>query len=164
MGSQIGSAFTFESFTISDQGILTTDAVIGPVAGRGHIIVNSLTEPALRINSGFNVSGVSGALRTNGTVTIINTDADDALNVTGSIAQQGATITIGNAESSTQHGFEAFDGGVNKCAYIRLFDDTGADWFLFTNSTGHLRVIGSKPTGVGECNTGGQGVGGQPNP
>ena len=45
-----------------------------------------------------------------------------------------------------------------------MFDDTGADWFLFANSTGHLRIFADKPTGAGQCNTGGGGVGGQPNP
>ncbi len=94
MGSQIGSAFTFASFTISDQGIVTTDANIGPVAGRGHIIINSLTEPALRINSGFNVSGTTGELKTNGTITLVTTSSnvptqDDALNISGGGASFG---------------------------------------------------------------------------
>ncbi len=206
IGQQAGSMFTLSSFTISDMGVITTDPLIGPATGRGHIIINSLTEPALQINSGFNVSGATGALRTNGSIAILSTDnddalnvsnglraggpfrvgdsgtpafgvghaglalvtitspdADDALNVTGSIAQQGAVITIGNAESTKQHNLQVFDGGTDKCAYIRLYDDGGGDWFLFANTTGQLRMFGDAPTGIGQCNTGGNGVGGQPN-
>jgi hypothetical protein len=247
-----GAQFGIGPLTISDVGVITTDTAIGPAAGRGNIVIRSLTAQALSINAGFNVSGptlamqtngtvtiqsrsspalsiqgfnISGAdatLRTNSTVTVItgdqddainvsgggvrigdsidfvyvslvantplfsvknnfnispaggvtmgslgvvkieSTDADDALNVTGSIAQQGAAHTIGNAESTTQHRLEIFDGGTNKCAYIRLFDDLGEDWFLFANSTGQLRMVANAPTGAGQCNTGGGSVGGQP--
>ncbi|MEK6920734.1 MAG: hypothetical protein AABX82_02535, partial [Nanoarchaeota archaeon] len=158
VGGGPGTQLKVSSLIISDLNVITTQPTI---AANGNVVINSLAAQALSINSGFNVSGQTLGLQTNGTITIINSDADDALNVTGSMASQGAAITIGNAESTTQHRLVVFDGGVNKCAYIRLFDDTGADWFLFANSTGQLRMFATEPTGAGECNTGGGSVGGQ---
>ncbi|MEK6921259.1 MAG: hypothetical protein AABX82_05210, partial [Nanoarchaeota archaeon] len=54
----------------------------------------SATIPAFTINSGFNISGADEAVRTNGTVTILNTDADDALNISDA-ARIGGPFRIG---------------------------------------------------------------------
>ncbi len=97
---------------ITDTGIITTQSSIG---ANGNVLINSLAAQALSINAGFNVSGPTNALTTNGTVTIqsraspalsiqgfnvsgsnadvrtngtvmiLSADIDDALNVTGAI-------------------------------------------------------------------------------
>jgi len=159
--------------TISILNIDTDDALNVSGASMFRDIVRILAippDPVFTINNGFNISGSSGALTTNGTIIVQNTDSDDALNITngglyvgqnatiaGSVLTIGVSSVIGNTQ---QPHITLIDGqAMNKCPYIQMYDDGGQDWFFWINSTGDMRISASAPT---TCNTDGEGVGGQP--
>lgn len=49
----------------------------------GSVVVNNRATPAFSVNRGFNISGAGTDVRTNGTMTILNANQDDALNISG---------------------------------------------------------------------------------
>ncbi len=89
------------------------------------------------VNNFFNITPSLSEVRTNGTV-IITSNADGALNVTGS-------AQIGWDNSTTQTHLAIFGGGTNKCSYLVLYNETGGPNYLFvTNQT--LRISDAIPS------------------
>ncbi len=142
----------------------TVNLTSGGLVARGQISVQNYTAagPAFTVNNGFNVSGASEALRTNGTVTITNIDADDAFNVTGSAVVHTGNLTVGqNITTDNQHFIKV--GGVignttntNKCAYIQMVDENGGSHFMWFDTGGFLRMGNGTPS---TCDGEGQVIG-----
>jgi len=99
---------------------------LSAVRTNGTITIESVVAPALTINNGFNVSGADESLKTNGTVAILNSDIDDALNVTG-----GATFANGALNIS-------YDGNLslNKLNTVQAINITGTLVPAFTVNNG----------------------------
>ncbi len=113
----------------------------------GAVTLNSRASPAFSVNSGFNISGADSALRTNGTVTITNSAVNDALNLTSGGLSALGNVIVGNAESTVRNQVVIYDGGTDKCSLLVLFDETGADYFIYVNATnGFLSISNSSPT------------------
>ena len=117
------------------------------------------------ISSGGNVRVGNGP---QGTVTILSTDVDDALNVSGAavianrltntfadaddaINVSFGGMTLGNDGAVNQQKLTIYDGGVDKCSLLVLFDEAGNDYFLYINAShGKLMISNATPTTCGE--------------
>ncbi|PIN78341.1 hypothetical protein COV16_06050, partial [Candidatus Woesearchaeota archaeon CG10_big_fil_rev_8_21_14_0_10_34_8] len=165
--------------TISILNIDTDDAlnVSGASMFRDIVRISAIpSDPVFTINNGFNISGSSGALTTNGTISILNADQNNAFTVTG-----GATILsaggLGNFNLGNrgfvidQYGGITTQTSIGEGGYIKInsndpgfqafsinsgFNVSGADASLSTNGSINVNNLFNVTASSGNTDIGGK--------